>query len=399
VSENKNTSYDSAIGWMIILAVFICLMWLVWYFKQAEIRDLIRWIRYGQMWLISWFVDDDYTVVFNGEQVNWQQGFEQTAAWDKNAMRIQHMSYMTSLAMQPLKWIFVVISALAAFWALTKGPGTDFRQSLNITSLIGRQAYNFPVIAPFVKFNPSDVPPRPPGAPVPADLPAFAEALGPEEWVAYNQIPIPDGKISGQAVHKALTKQLCGRWRGIKALKPYHQVLLAAFCLKASRKREAADTMLGRLALCWSHDKGLQLGKDKTLLKEARKILSNKKLAQITLSNANKHAFVTTAMLRALQTARDEGGVLAPAQFVWLRAYDRTLWYPLNNLGRRANHTEAIGAMAHYRAEKLTDRPIPVPKVEDATKTIIEYFDSTKKRPIPKLDYSNSKKRGIKKAT
>ena len=64
-------------------------------------------------------------------------------------------------------------------------------------------------------------------------------------------------------------------------------------------------------------------------------------------------------MVRALWYARSEGGVLAPAQFLWLRGHDRALWYPLNNLGRKSFHIEAMGAMCQYKAEKRVSRPIP----------------------------------------
>ena len=156
--------------------------------------------------------------------------------------------------------------------------------------------------------------------------------------------------------------------------------------------------MLGRAALCWSQEKGFDLSRDKKLLKNAQAVLRNKDIAGDTLKKCNQHAFVTTAMIRALDFARAEGGVLAPATFVWLRAHDRTLWYPLNNHGRQSVHTEALGATAHYKQEKRTQRPIPVPKVEDAVQTISEYMRSASARPIPKLDYKDSKKKAIKKA-
>ena len=156
--------------------------------------------------------------------------------------------------------------------------------------------------------------------------------------------------------------------------------------------------MLGRLAMCWSSKGSLNLGKDKKLLKDAKAILRNKDLAGKTLSKVNQHAFEITAMMRGLAVAREEGGVLAPAQFVWMRARDRMLWYPLNNMGRQSFHMEALGAMSHYKAEKMTQRPIPVPKLENAVETIAEYMTSSSARPVPKLDYSASKKRGVKKA-
>lgn len=292
----------------------------------------------------------------------------------------------------------MLVLGLMAIWAYTKGPGTQYVEIFSLDRFINHQAKAFKIISPFVKFNPSNQPPRAPGSPVPVELPIFAEALGPEEWLAYEQIPIPDGKIDQTSAFNSFTKQLGKRWRGPKHLAPHQQILLAIFCIKSARERDRCDEMLSRLATCWSHDKGLQLSKDPSLLKEAKKILRSKKIAQPVLKKCAQHGWQTTALLRALLEARDNGGVLASSQFVWLRAHDRTLWYPLNNLGRQSSHMEAIGAMAHFRVEKRAKRPIPKPKVHDAVQSIVEYMDSLDAQPIPTLDYSYSKnKRGIKK--
>ncbi len=406
--QAENTLHENAIGWCILLVVLGVIVWIFWYYQSDEVRNLVRWIRYGEMWLVYGFVelgnllglfgDEGYKVYFNGKAYDWQTGFEATPEYPKQRLSYFHLSFFTALAMQPMRIVLFAICCLGALWCMFKGPKTHYRTRMGLEGLIKRQSSNFPVIAPFAEFNPATQPPRPPGSPVPAELPAFAEALGPEEWLAYYNIPAPDGALDEEAAAKAFKKQLIGRWKGPMALKPYQQVLLAAFCLKAARKRNESDAMLGRLAMCWTFKKGLRLSKDKTLLKEARKVLKDKKLSGETLSKCNQHAFVTTALLRGLTTAREEGGVLAPATFVWLRGHDRTLWYPLNNLGRQSFHIEAMGAMSHYKAEKMTQRPIPVPKVEHAVETITEYMGSRRARPIPQLDYSQSSKRGVKKA-
>jgi len=396
--KTDNTLYENGIGWGILLIVLAVLLWLFWHYFDEEIRNMVRWIRWTEMWLVSWFLEDDYTVKFNRALADWHKGFRDTEAWDKSQLTYGHLSYFTALSMQPLRMIFVGIFSVAAMWCMFLGPGTQFRQKFNLEGLIERQAMNFPIIKPFVKFNPSNMPPRPPGSPVPAELPLFAEALGPEEWIAYNVIPVPDGKVDESAAAEAFRKQLHRRWKGPNELEPYKQILLATFCLKASRKRKEADDMLGRVAKCWSATGGLQLGKDGRLLREARRVLKDKGMAGKTLAECNRHAFETTALIRGLAFAREEGGVLAPAAFLWLRGHDRELWYPLNNVGRQSFHPEAMGAMAHYKAERMTKRPIPVPKIEDAVKTIREYMESTRARPIPQLDYKNSKKRGVKKA-
>lgn len=379
-----------------MLVVFVLLFMLFWYYNEFRVKSIIRWIHYGEMWVISWFVSDQYTITFHGNELNFKQWYDVVPKYQPQELDNALMSKIAALALTPLKLPFAIILGLMGLWAGMYGPGTNHRQKFNLDGLIGAQAKNFPVIAPFVKFNPSNQPPRPPGSPVPAELPAFAEALAPEEWMAYNAIPVPDGNIDRNAAYVAFAKQLGPRWQGWEQLPPYKQVFLAMCCLKAARKRKEADDMGGRLANCWSFEKGMQLSKDRALLREARSVLKNRDLSGKTLKKVNNHAFQTTALLRALQTAREEGGVLAPAQFLWMRAFDRTLWYPLNNLGRQAFHMEAFGAMAHYKAEKLTERPIPRPKVERAIDSLVVYMKSDSARPIPQLDYSRSKKRGVK---
>ncbi len=388
---------DVAMGWGILAIILAAVAFLVWWIWAPEIASALRWVRYGQLWLVSQVTGDDYTVVWDNIEINIKQWRDSLARVSGDEIEGRLLVTMTAAALLPLKWIVVVVIMLIGVWALFKGPGTQYRKSYGLDGLIEHQAKAFPVISPFVKFNPSKVPPRPPGAPVPVELPLFAEALGPEEWLAYTQNPMPEGHVDKAHAAKMFGRQLGPRWKGAKALKPYKQVLLAAACLKTSRRRQQADEMLGRLALCWSHDKGLELSKDQKLVKEAQKILRTKDLAAKTLSKCNQHAWQTTALIRAVATAREEGGILASAQFVWLRGYDRDLWYPLNNLGRHTYHMEAMGAMAHYKAEKMARRPIPKPKVDDAVSSIADYMQETRARPIPQLDYSESKKRGIKK--
>ncbi len=383
-------------GWGILFFVALGMFWLYWHYFEYETKGLFRWLRWSEMWLVSWFVDDDYTIVWQGQRINFKDLMDAMA--DRTPRELDgSYGLVAGVPMEPLKWPFMALLTFMAFWAYSKGPGTQFRRILNLDGLIGVQAVTFPVIQPFIRFNPSKAKPRPPGTPVPAELPLFAEALGPEEWLAYNHIPIPDGQVNDSEAYMAFARQLGARWRGPSDLAPYKQILLAACCLKAGRKRVEADALLGRIAKCWSESGKLSLNKDPGLLREARKILRDKDIAGKTLANCNQHAFETTALLRALQTAREEGGVLAPAQFLWLRGHDRLLWYPMNNLGRQAYHMEALGAMSHFKAEKLTQRPIPKPKVDNAVATITTYMKSSRAKPVPQLDYTESKKRGIKK--
>lgn len=390
---------EKLMGWAMILLVIGIFVYIVYRASTPEVHDFIRWIRYGEIWLIAALTPDSYMVTMpGGEKINLDEWLTGVSQIPKENIDFSLITAITAVAMVPLKWVVIAVICLIGLWNYTKGPMTHYLEVFNLDRFIRFQANNFPYISPFVRFNPSNQPPRAPGAPVPVELPLFAEALGPEEWLAYNQIPVPDGKIDEAVTFKAFTRQLGPRWRGAQKLAPYKQILLASFCLKASRKRALSDKMLGRLTLCWSHDGGLDLSKDRALLKEARKVLKTKDLAYSVLKKANQHAWETTAMLRALSVAREEGGVLSPSQFVWLRGHNRDLWYALNNLGRQSHHMEAVGSAAHFRMEKRAQRPIPKPKVHEAVKSIVDYMANSEARPIPTLDYSNAtNKRGIKK--
>jgi intracellular multiplication protein IcmP len=398
MADKKDTGYSLAIGWALLLFIIGIVGYYIWYYNQYDIMDTIRWVRYAELQVIALFVPDTAIVGIapsNGQPFGMNALLEIVGTTPKMALTpaaIEFMSRVTTSYLQiPLSILFIAM----AVWAMFYGPGNKHRRKYNIGSFIKTQAPAFPYIAPLVDFNPTEQPFRAPGSPVPADLPPFAEALSPEEWIAFCGIPtLTNREIDQGAATTAFAQQLGKPYKGWKFLAPERQVLLAAFALKASRKRDESDDMIGKLAVCWA--KG-RLSLSSSLLAQARRILRNEKLAGKILALCNQHAFETTAMLRALACAREEGGVLAPATFVWLRAHDRALWYPLNNLGRNAYHMEALGAMYHYKAEKLVKRPIVRPKVDGAVESLVNYMKSYRARPIPEVDYKGSKRRAIKK--
>lgn len=393
---------------------------LVWKGFKPQISDAVLSVRSAQMKIAElWYDDQDIIRVPMQEQVSKTKGFHaelgdiRTRWYDTNfgiwrdfantakpdQIQADHLKVVTYVALYPLRWVIVGIIACMFVWVIFTGPTSRFHRVMGLEAVIRDQAKTFKVIRPFIKFNPNHLTARPIGAPVPVDLPMFAEALSPEEWIAIHEIPYVDGVLDTAAAEAAFAKELGPRWKGAMALPAELQVILAAFCLKAARKRNESDELLGRLACCWDHKTGLRLSRERGLVRQARKILRDKKLSEKTLGNCNRHAYVSTAMMRALNTAREDGGVLAPAQFVWLRAHNRSLWYPLNNLGRQAFHMEAIAAAAHYRAEKHINRPIPRPRVMDALDGLLEHLKNPIfVRPIPEVDYGSAGRRKNKNA-
>ena len=382
--------------WMLFFLLFIIcgIAFIIWIAFTPQILQAYLWLREGQAYIGALWTDDDKiieTVMGPMTFQNARDFIETTTPQMLMREDVPHWSIInaTSVAiLTPLKWPFGLIMGFWTLWALFKSPTSQHRKTYDLDGLVDVQSQTFPIINPIRTFNPlNDVPHRAPGDLVPAQLPQFAEALSPEEWMAYYRIPNNDGVTDEDAVEEAFKLQLGQPWKGYQKLKPYEQVMLAAFALKTSRKRDESDDMLGELAKCWSFKGGVSL--NGSLVSKARRVLKNKNLSELVLKECNRHAFVTTAMLGALEKARAEGGVLAPAQFLWLRGHDRNLWYPMNNLGRQSFHAEALGAMSHFRAEKHVQRPIPKPMLKDAVNVITAYINNKDlSSPIPQLDFS-----------
>lgn len=89
-----------------------------------------------------------------------------------------------------------------------------------------------------------------------------------------------------------------------------------------------------------------------------KKYADNPKVKEIT----SKHAYVYTVMASLLESARSFG-VLASAQFIWLRPTNRLMWYTLNGVGRRVAFCEVAGIYAHWISEKVAEHAIERPYV------------------------------------
>ena len=378
MSGGKNDQQND-ITMFLLLGFGLVIGWVIWYFFHQQIIDFIRYVRWTELRIIGWFTDT--VVMSDGTRVTPTALSEWLSSNKANGLNWAQMATVSETIVPQFLRIPVVLTLFAlAGIAYRWAPRRKLRNVFNLEDLIKVQAEAWPVSSPITKFNPATAPQRAPGDPLPAVLPIFAESLAPEEFVAFNHIPIQGREIDREAATRAFTKQLGPRWQGWEKLPLHYQALAAAFAAKGARKRDDADNLLSEIAQTWDPKGGLQLSLP--MKTRIRKILRDPKMGGEAAKIMAGHAFVVPGMFRLLLWARERGGVLASATFLWLRAVDRNLWYTLNDAGRRTFHPEAAGVAAHYFAEKFLRRPLMMPKVQAAVDALAVYLKESEV-PIP----------------
>ena len=218
------------------------------------------------------------------------------------------------------------------------------------------------------------------GDPRPAD-----PALHVSEWIAkYAQ---RDGRFHEASARRELVRQLGAEWKGRSSASPTVRCMLAAFALHGVQRREEAAGLLGLLSEGLPVDKtdggdGPEepLAFDPKTLAVADRVLAETKAAVWAIEIMDAHHFTTPGLMSVLNAARLRSGVLAPAQFAFLKLVDRRLWYALHALGFESDgliahphpsqRVEAIGARAHWAAERAVGAPIPTPEFDAAIAAI-----------------------------
>lgn len=161
---------------------------------------------------------------------------------------------------------------------------------------------------------------------------------------------------------RAFSAQLGRPWQGVAAMAPYRRALFAIFAAKGCRDSKKAQNLVYQLANS-AGDGNLDLSGADDLWKKHYKNRAVEKICEA-------HAYEFTVMASLLQFAREDG-VLASADFLWVKPLDRRLWFVINNVGRQTPGAEVGGIFCHWYNELALKRPLSMPVV-DAAVTALE---------------------------
>ena len=344
--------------WGVIFLFLAVGAWFLWYRFHGPIAAEVMHLQHWQMQQFARFTDG-YAALDS-----------QVSQTDPDSVRFGTLWRLVHNVGTFLRYPAAALVAVLAVWCLLRASTTRFTRNIDLPRLMKIQAEVFPSGAAFVgrRLKLTDISPD---APRPCD-----PALHADEWIKRFALG-DDGALSDDRAAVALRQQLGPVWEGLERASPQARCLFAVFALHAARKREAAMALLGTLSRSLPiNAKDGPSGPASprvfggSAIAEADRVLRDSGLIERCEVVTKRHAYTAPALMSLLSLARKEAGVLAPAQFAFLKLVDRPLWYALHSLGFPGGQNpaeqpnpriEAVGARDHWATECSVGRPLPVP--------------------------------------
>lgn len=357
--RNSRSSVPLVLGCAIVMAF---VFWFSWKTRHEQIAQrLLIWKGYE---VYLWAMLFDYA-----REKQWE-----LITYFKYARVVQLKEIWKAGTIVGYFWSFVPVS-IGAWWAYSamRNPTLKAKSVYTIQRLLEVQSQNFSAVAPVLHLGNENAP-------------EWASSIHPEEWVAEHGLVV-GGELDVERTRELLVAQLGKPLSKLGQLSPAERALFAVFGLRVFFKdTEAARKLIDALNYSASNH---QSKPDFTLADAEFKRCAQNPLAKTWLQ---KHRYARSLLMGLLIAAR-ETGILASAEFIWLKPTDRALWYPLNTAGRKAPMMESAGVFNHMQSEEVAWENgcvLVAPHVEDAIKGLVKYLDDTGviSAPIDKTEFS-----------
>ncbi len=350
--------------WVIVLVVAAILG--AWFFGRYYIGTAIFKIRYFEILLVSWGLElyGSFASLV-GLPIPSTAGLIQSlniiSEGASPGMDFSPIAQVSSLVGSYLALPFAIVLCLLAFITIRTGIASKFKRVFNqrMTVLRDSEKRLWKMIAPISKLNlaKEDIDKGPWAMSTPPMKFAKQYHLLKEDA---SKRPVTVTVIRGAAA-RVFALQLGNYFTGVQALPIHIQALFAIFAARANRDRENSDKLLGQLSESFAAGK-----LDFTGVKEiVAKYVNTKEVQYVT----RRHAYVLTMMSSMLELGRTDG-VLAVAEFLWLKPVDRRLWFMLGSVGRQTPFVEVSGPYAHWLVEKKLNGPLRTPMIDNAVKAL-----------------------------
>lgn len=359
-------SGDNSLDFLWAVVMLIAALLAAWYFGRYYIGSAVFFVRYYELLLIN------YSFNIYTDLATWLHFTAPNTADLVGALKIivggasptmtfSEISTVSNIIGWYLAFPIAIILSLLGFVLLRTGTGSKFKRNYNrrIKILAKQEQRNWKMIAPVLELDlvKEDINKGPWAMSVPPMMFAKKHDLLLEDRTA---LPITVTVRKG-AASRVFAMQLGPYFTGIENMPMWYQALFAAFAARGNRDSEAARKLFDQLSQSYATGK-----LDYSGVKELLNKHYQTKPVQFVV---RRHAYMITLMASMLELSRADG-VMASAEFLWLKPIDRKLWYMLNSVGRQTPFCEVSGAFSHWKVEKQINRPLQVPMVQQAVQAL-----------------------------
>ena len=358
--QNQNQQPNSGMDIIYIIGFFMAIFVAAWYFFHAVIVRYLFAFRLIQADLIKDVVSSVnavlsviYLPTINLQDLNY--AIENISNADVTQVSYAQVAIVSGQVNGYLAIPSVLLAMLLCTHLVFFKASSRFKEKYSMTSLRSQEKVNWPEIVPVVNTNliKTDIDKMPWNMSVqPIDFAKKYKIL--DRAIIDNK---PGVEVNKGRAYEIFSSQLGRRWSNLKDFKIHELALFAVFAARVAGDDKSAKKLLDQMSISGGSGKVNFAGTYPLL----RKHVQHKAVGKAV----SPHAYVLTAMSSLLEVARATG-VLASAEFLWLKKVDRRLWYMLCSVGRQTPFPEVAGPFAHWIIEKKLRRPLKVPAINEA---------------------------------
>lgn len=363
-SGQQQTDQTANFFWLLIIIFGAAIA--LWFFNERFIAFPILWFRYHELsflhLLISWWAPAaDFLHLPSPQPDQIRRLQEMIANSDPGRLSwasFKDINYTIGLW---TRWPIMLLLVGGGVFMYFRYGTAKFRQTYSMKTLKLYGQMVWPQITPvktidLVKIDIDEGP--------------WAMAIPPLRFCRENNLLVIDQidqkkrwALKEKQAHRLFVIQLGPMWAGMAHLPIHAKALALIFLCRATGNRPLSNTLLSQISESASTGKLNFSGVEEAL----RKYYDHRIVKWLE----KRHYYVNTLMPSLLEIARSDG-VLASAEFLWLKPIDRKLWYVLNTVGRRTAFVEVAGIYSHWVAEKKVGRGMKTPMVKGAVDALNE---------------------------
>lgn len=348
--------------WMVVL--ILAAVVLIWYYGKVYIAEGVFWVYSYEITAVKLVLGffDQILRFFYFPSPDLKLLDEWSAYISKNYGAEVDFKVLSNLSAAvghyiryPVMLILLIFSVILYFGSVSQ----RFRVVFDMKRLRIVENKNWPHITPVVGLD---------LVTQPLDKAPWAMALNPMQFckkLNLIQNMVKNGKpaiaLKRGAANRVLSLQLGARWQGVEVLPEYLQALVAIFAARMNGEKLLVDRLMEQISM------SAVTGATKFNFSGSRELMMMYVNTKPVQKIMKLHGY-TTGVLASLLAAARESGVLAVAEFLWLKTIDRKMWYMLNSVGRPTAVAEISGAFAHWLAERKLGLPLMVPMVDEAVR-------------------------------